>query len=257
MGQHGGYGWKPDPLDVRDHHLAPLAPWIGARLPRKVDLRGPNMPDVYDQGQLGSCTANAAGALLQFERRKAGHTPDFVPARLFVYYQERVLDGTVGQDSGAYLRDAAKVLATFGACPETDWPYDISTFTQKPTQHMIDDAAQHKAVSYARVSQDLAHLKACVAGGNPIMFGFTVYESFESQAVATTGIMPMPTKGERILGGHAVAIVGYDNAKRAFLVRNSWGPGWGDHGYFWMPYLYATNSGLASDFWTVTVVDHA
>jgi C1A family cysteine protease len=252
-----GYGWNPDAPDDRDYHLASPAPEAVANLPKSVDLRGPNMPDVYDQGQLGSCTANAAAGLMQYERRKAGHAPDFVPARLFVYYEERVIEGTVGEDSGAQLRDAAKVLATSGVCPETDWPYDISTFTRPPTPQMFVDAAPHKAVRYARVAQDLTHLKATVAAGNPIMFGFTVYASFESAEVARTGVMPMPKRGEQILGGHATLIVGYDDAHSAFLVRNSWGSGWGQGGYFWMPYPYATNRRLASDFWTVTVVDQA
>ena len=133
MAEHGGYGWKPDTPDSRDRQFAPALDPATTALPPSVDLRGANMPDVYDQGQLGSCTGNAWAALMQFERRRLGHTPDFVPARLFVYYEERVIEHSVGRDSGAQLRDGAKVLAGYGAPPETDWPYDISTFTQAPT----------------------------------------------------------------------------------------------------------------------------
>ncbi len=228
-----------------------------APLPAVTDLRGALMPPVYDQGQLGSCTANAWAALMQYERRRLGHTPDFNPARLFIYFQERTIEHTVSQDSGAQLRDGAKALAKVGAPPEADWPYDITTFSHRPTPQAVSDAAQHKAVTYGRVPQTEQGCKATLAGGNPFVFGFTVYAAFESQPVAASGILPLPQPGEKVVGGHAVMAVGYDDAAKTFLIRNSWGANWGQAGYFTMPYSYLLDKNLASDLWRLTMVDAA
>jgi C1A family cysteine protease len=116
------------------------------------------------------------------------------------------------------------------------------------------DAAKNVATSYQRVPQIINQLKGCLASGYPFVFGFSVYESFESQQVAQTGHVPMPAPGEKQIGGHAVLAVGYDDANHRFIVRNSWGPGWGMAGYFTMPYSYLTDSNLADDFWTIRLV---
>jgi C1A family cysteine protease len=246
------YGWMPDLPDARDHlYAAPLA-MIG-KLPPKLDLR-PNCPPVYDQGQLGSCTGNAIAGAVQFEREKQKLTPDFIPSRLFIYYGERVIEGTVNTDSGAQIRDGIKVVANQGVPPETDWPYDISKFAQKPPPQAFADALTDRAVSYSRLAQSLTQMKGCLASGYPFVFGFTVYDSFESQQVAQTGVVPMPSSGESVLGGHAVMAVGYDDTQQRFIVRNSWGTGWGMQGYFTIPYAYLTDRSLASDFWTIRLV---
>ena len=140
----------------------------------------PTCPPVYDQGQLGSCTGNAIAGAIQFDREKQSLKPDFVPSRLFIYYNERVIEGTVSQDSGAQIRDGIKSVAQQGVPAESDWPYDITKFAQKPPSKAYSDAALDKAVSYKRVVQTLAQLKSCLASGYPFVFGFTVYESFES-----------------------------------------------------------------------------
>ena len=246
------YGWVPDLPDVRDHmYAAPVA--MLAKLPAKVDLR-PNCPAPYDQGQLGSCTGNAIAGAVQFDREKQNLKPDFVPSRLFIYYGERVIEGTVATDSGAMIRDGIKVVAKQGVPPESDWPYDISKFAQKPPAKAFTDALADRAVSYSRLTQTLSQLKGCIASGFPFVFGFTVYESFESQTVAQTGVVPMPASGESVLGGHAVLAVGYDDAQQRFIVRNSWGADWGMKGYFTMPYAYLTERNLSSDFWTIRLV---
>ena len=141
-----------------------------------------------------------------------------------------------------------------GVCPETTWPYDISKFTQKPPAAAYKEALKNKITSYQRLTNSLNILKGCLGEGYPFVYGFTVYESFMTQEVANTGIMPMPAAAEKVAGGHAVMAVGYDDAKQAFLVRNSWGKGWGIKGYFWMPYAYITNSNLCDDFWTIRLV---
>ena len=244
------FGWIPDLPDARDHTYL-LAPRVKA-LPR-VDLR-PECPPVYDQGQLGSCTANAIGAAIQFDRMKQSLSPDFVPSRLFIYYNERVIEHTVSTDSGAMIRDGIKATSKLGVPPETEWPYAINHFTTPPSVKAYQDALANRAVSYARLRRYLTSFKNCLAAGYPFVFGFSVYESFESIVVDKTGTVPMPTNKEQLLGGHAVLAVGYDNPSRRFIVRNSWGTGWGDAGYFTMPYEYLTDANLSDDFWTIRLV---
>jgi C1A family cysteine protease len=242
------YGWIPQLPDLRDAQLA-IEPVTN--LPSSVDLStSPNMPPVYDQGQLGSCTANAIGAAVDFENHAQDGT-FLTPSRLWIYYQERVIENTVNQDSGAQIRDGMKAVAQLGVCPETDWPYDISTFTDTPPQTDYTDALKDKILTYQAPPQELFALKSVLAGGRPVVFGFTVYESFESQEVASSGVVPMPNPREKVVGGHAVVLVGYDDAQDKFRVRNSWGGGWGQNGYFQLPYLYVTSGSLASDFWVV------
>jgi C1A family cysteine protease len=244
------YGWIPDIPDQRDFLFA--APPV--TLPPKVDLR-PGCPEVYDQGQLGSCTANAIGAAHQFEQIKQEDKDAFNPSRLFIYYNERAIEGTVDQDAGAMIRDGIKTVAKQGVCPEKEWPYMIGKFTAKPPKPCYTHAKNHQVVSYQRVAQTQDQMKGCLAAGFPFVFGFAVYESFETQAVAKTGVVPMPDKTEKMLGGHAVMAVGYDDSEGRFIVRNSWGPKWGQGGYFTMPYDYLVNQDLAADFWTIRLVE--
>jgi C1A family cysteine protease len=245
------YGWQRDLPDCRDHlYSAPLAA-LGP-VPAAVDLRK-QYPPVYDQGQLGSCTANAIAAAIEFDRLKQ-KISDFTPSRLFIYYNERVMEHTVASDSGAQIRDGIKSVGKLGDCPETEWPYVISKFKTKPPKNCYADALKYKAVSYQRVTQSLGQLKGCLASGWPFVFGFTVYESFESQQVAKSGHASLPKSGESVVGGHAVVGVGYDDARQWFIVRNSWGGQWGLHGYFTLPYSYVTEPNLASDFWTIRIV---
>jgi C1A family cysteine protease len=250
--QHGGYGWVHDLPDARDFmYAAPLVRFPKG-LPASIDLRS-ECPPVYDQGQLGSCTANGIAGAIEFDQSKQG-TKSFLPSRLFIYYNERVMEGTVTTDSGAQVRDGIKSVATLGAPPETDWPYDIQEFAQKPPPSAYSDAKQDIVSSYARVAQNLSQMQGCLAEGYPFVFGFTVYESFESDTVAQTGIVPMPASGEATVGGHCVVAVGYDDTKRVFIIRNSWGAGWGMKGYCTMPYEYLLTASLASDFWTLRSV---
>jgi C1A family cysteine protease len=248
-------GWTPDVPDARDHQFMSAIP--PAKLPPKVDLRS-KCPPVLDQGDLGSCTANAianAHFYCQMNEPKKTTHNDFPPSRLFIYYNERVMEGTVSSDSGAMIRDGFKSIAKIGVCPETEWPYHIAAFTKRPPSQCYTDALRHQALSYKRVFQTLSQMKGCLAQGFPFVFGFGVYESFESDEVANTGIVPMPTAQEQMLGGHAVLCVGYDDATRRFTTQNSWGEEWGDNGYFYIPYSYVSNPDLADDLWRVTLVE--
>jgi C1A family cysteine protease len=249
------YGWAPDLPDHRDHvYSAPLP--VLVKLPPKRDLRS-GCPPVYDQGQLGSCTANAIAGAVQFEQKKQKFTT-FMPSRLFVYYNERVMEGSVNSDAGAQIRDGVKSVATLGVCPETEWLYNINKFADKPTPKCYTDAKKCQAVGYQRLdSSNLNQLKGCIASGYPFVFGFTVYDAFESQQVAKTGVLNMPGPKEKVQGGHAVLAVGYDDATQRFTVRNSWGKDWGIKGYFTIPYSYLTTTDLADDFWTIRVLKGA
>jgi C1A family cysteine protease len=246
------FGWIRDLPDQRDHLYA--APVVAlAALPKSVDLRG-QCPPIYDQGNLGSCTGNGIAAALQFDRMKQHMKPEFNPSRLFIYYNERVIEHTVDSDSGAMIRDGIKSVAKQGDCSEHSWPYDIARFAEKPPQKCYKEALKYKVVQYQRLIQNVNQMKGCLASGYPIVFGFTVYESFESQQVASTGSVPMPAHGEQLMGGHCVVAVGYDDAHQRFIVRNSWGTSWGMQGYCTMPYAYLMDASLSSDFWTIRLV---
>ena len=246
------YGWRPDHPDMRDY-LAAVEPL--KTLPREVSLRD-QMPPIYDQGQLGSCTANSIGAILEFNQLKQGEKDAATPSRLFIYYNERVMEGTVDQDSGAEIRDGIKSVAQLGAPPETDWPYEINEFAAKPPAQAYEDGLKHQAIRYARVPQTQMGIQNVLASGYPISFGFTVYESFEKD-VGSDGIVPMPQPDETVIGGHAVVAIGYKPIERQlyFECRNSWGADWADHGHFWMPADYVTSSNLAQDFWVIEQVE--
>jgi len=246
------YGWLPDLPDHRDHLYA-APPEMLAAPPAKVDLRA-NCPPVYDQGQLGSCTANAIAAAIQFDQMKQKRAQIFTPSRLFIYYNERAVEHTIDSDSGAQIRDGIKSVGKQGDCPETEWPYVIAKFKTKPPRKCYADALKYKAVLYQRLTPILSQLKGCLASGYPFVFGFTVYESFEGAQVAKTGHASLPKAGEPALGGHAVLGVSYADSKQWFVVRNSWGNKWGMKGYFTLPYAYVTDSNLADDFWTIRVV---
>jgi C1A family cysteine protease len=247
------YGWVRDIPDQRDFRYQP-SPRLARTLPQKVDLRD-GFPPCYNQGELGSCTANAISGALQFLEMKEGAASPVMPSRLFVYFNERALEGTVDSDSGAQIRDGIKSVARRGFCPEELWPYDIRRFADKPPDKCYRAALKDRVSQYLRLDHDSSvPLLTCLASGYPFVFGFSVYESFESPRVAETGVVPLPRLGERVLGGHAVVACGYDLKASRFTVRNSWGARWGVGGYFMMPFAYLTNAFLSADFWTIRKV---
>jgi C1A family cysteine protease len=248
-----GYGWVPDLPDGRDLLYA-APPTALDQLPRRVDLR-PKCPPVYNQGNLGSCTANAIAAALEFDQIKQRLKDVFTPSRLFIYYNERAMEGTIDSDSGASRRDGVKSVTKRGACRERSWPYRVGRFREKPDRACYAEAKRHQALRYMRVTQTLAQLKGCLAAGFPFVFGFAVFESFESAKVKRTGHAPLPKAHEGYLGGHAVLAIGYDEQRQWFICRNSWGAKWGMRGYFTLPYPYLLQSTLSRDFWTIRRIE--
>lgn len=244
------YGWKRDLPDQRDAIFKSFI--LPKDLLPSVDLRY-GLGQVYNQGPLGSCTANAIASAFQYALKRE-KKPEFDPSRLFLYYNERAMEGNIESDSGATIRDGIKSINTTGICSEQCFPYNVAMFKAQPGQTCYSEAAVHKVSQYARIEQNLVALKSCLAEEIPIVFGFTVYEQFESDEAAQTGIVKMPGFYQSMLGGHATLIAGYDDSTRLFTVRNSWGEEWGDNGNFYMPYEYVTNPNLASDFWAINFV---
>jgi C1A family cysteine protease len=241
------YGWVPDVPDHRDKVLA--VPRM--KLPKSVDLRDRfNIPK-YDQGALGSCTANAVARAIQFNQVEQG-LPLVMPSRLFIYFAERVMEGTIEVDSGATIRESIKAVNK-GYCSEEIWPYYVDRFADKPSAEAYADAKGHKCLKYQRVPQTIYSMKAALARANPFVLGFSVYESFETDKVARTGKAPMPEKGEAFMGGHAVFCLGYAE-DGSWILDNSWSDSWGERGSFTLPPGYLTNGDLSADFWSIALI---
>jgi C1A family cysteine protease len=249
--QQKRYGWIPDLPDARDLKYSVSRENLQNQ-PPLVDLQD-KCPDIYNQGELGSCTANGIAGAIEFDLLKQG-LDNFIPSRLFIYYNERVMEGTVDSDAGAMIRDGVKSVNKQGACDELGWNYDISKFTVKPDDKAYKDALNNVSLEYHRVPRDLKHMKAVLMSGIPFIVGFTVYTYFESEEMASKGFLHLPGQDETVLGGHCVLVVGYDDSKNAFKVRNSWGENWGLGGYFYMDYNYLLNENLSDDFWVINTV---
>lgn len=255
-----GFGWERDRPDPSDRLLQAPAFASPAPRPKSKDLSAA-FPPAYDQLQLGSCTANAIAAAVQYARQVHSKPDDFIPSRLFIYYLERKMESVIYVDKGAQIRDGIAAVARYGAPPEDKWPYDgiagdpkthvfpaNARSIQEPPPEIMMEAEKYKTISYSDLKQDVAVLESCLAGGYPFIFGFTVYDNFDER----TKILRKPGADDHITPyGHAVLATGYDQAKRTFRIRNSWGPASNVKGYFEMEYDYVLDSNLAASFWVV------
>ena len=240
------YGWKKQLPDKRDKYK--FFHNIDSNI-NSIDLRSKFTP-VYNQEELGSCTANAVAGIYQFDEIKQDSNL-FMPSRLYIYYNERDIEGTINYDSGATIRDCIKTINKQGVCDEKIWPYDISKFKMKPSNDCYIEGRKNYSLEYNQLVQNIEQLKSSLKNNKPIIFGCSVYESFESEKVKNTGIIHIPKDNERLLGGHAIVLVGFNNEKKWFIFRNSWGSDWGDNGYGYIPYEYVLDNDLCSDFWVV------
>jgi len=248
------YGLKKDKhTGLHPRHIFEVS---RAPLPSLVDLRS-KCPPVYDQGQLGSCSANALGCAYEYDQmnnKSASKAKAFMPSRLFIYYNERAVEGSIKEDAGAALEDGVNVMHTKGVCSEAIWAYDIRKFAQCPPKAAYSEGYHNKLTSFKAIPQTLVQLKTALVQGYPVVFGIQVYDSFESDQVAQTGMVPSPGQSEQCLGGHALLITGFDDSKQSFIVRNSWGTSWGLSGYCYIPYRYVLDPNMASSFWVLLTV---
>lgn len=242
------YGFRPGLPGV----LAVPADTSGLKVLREVDPRHA-LPPIFDQARLGSCTANATAGAFQYDGILDGKDPGLL-SRLWIYFQERKIEGSLGQgDTGAFGHDAFIAAAKVGVPPESDWPYDISTFEGPVPAKAARDAGHYKLAKPVKaVPQTQQAIQAALSNRQTVAIGFTVYESFESAEVAKTGVMPVPQPGEQVLGGHEVLVVGYLKSEpHHALVRNSWGAGWGQSGYFLFPWSVLLDRSMTSDLRTI------
>lgn len=210
------------------------------------------MPPVYDQGQLGSCSSMGIAAAYEFEMMKQKEA-SFLPSRLFIYYNERSIEGDVDKDAGAFIHDGIKSIDTNGVCSEDTWPYDIEKFNVKPPDIAYSEGMRHTAVKCYSTDVDLDSIKDAIFSGYPVIVAINIYSNFDSDEAANTGTIKMPDKNETSEGGHCVLIVGYNDSKKQLIMRNSWGNTWGNKGYFTLPYDYV-DSDYMSDLWVIQVV---
>ena len=238
------FGAHKDDTDTRDIPYVPeMAP---KALPASVSLRT-LCTQVYDQMPMMACTSNAIAALFDAVAAKAQQQL-FTPSRLFIYYNERDAEGTVDEDKGAQLRTGLKVLARYGVCSETLWPYENARLFQRPTGDAYAAAEKTRIYEYRRISHTASDIKSCLASGYPFVAGLELYHS--AMPSFTSGVLPMPQTSEAVLGGHAALCIGYDDAQQRFTFLNSMGPSWGAQGCFSVPYAYLTSPQLTYDMWT-------
>ena len=248
---------KRSPPDSRD--LVFSSPRdIDIDLPPVFDLRNPSTPvppmkNVLDQGSLGSCGLNATSNSLRHLLEKEG-LPVWQPSRLYLYWNTRVNieHSPANEDTGVCIRDVCKALKKYHACSEEIWPYDIEKFSQAPPLDAYKHAELHKQIKYYAVPLNLEAIKHAIFQGNPVIIGIQLFDSFMSEEVARTGMVPMPDKAsDQIIGGHAMNMIGWNDETQRFIVQNSWGE-WADHGYCYIPYAYILDPELGDDYWTLT-----
>jgi len=236
------------------------------KLPVEVDL-SPMFPPVFDQGNLGSCTANAILASFQYEAKKEKCQDTENLSRLYEYYKARetMIPPNVKEDTGTSLAMSVYCLYEYGVCDEKYWPYDVTMFNQEPPKEAVENAKYHKCVEFKKVTQTHEQMRAGLAHGYSFVLGISVYSSMMTPTVGETGVVPMPVisdtvidgkkvKADTLMGGHAVCCVGYNDQTKQYKIRNSWSDKWGDKGYFYLPYEFVENNEYTYDMWSIRMV---
>lgn len=249
--------------NIPEHHKNPREIRIlnASKIPIQYNIMATNslynkLP-IFDQGYLGSCVANALSFVYTLLEYKQGNYLNIIPSRLFIYYNGRVIENSVQFDYGLQIYDGIYTMRTNGVCDEKLWPYVISKFSTKPSVICYQKALNGRILTLNPIAQTLIALQTAISSGFPVVFGIDVYESFESQSVDRTGIVPIPnTRIETLLGGHCIVLIAYNNANKLFTFRNSWGKGWGAAGNGYIPYAYVTNPNLAFDFFTINSISN-
>lgn len=253
------YGHIKDTIDERDFKYTGHLMATRASLPMSIDLTS-YFPDIYDQGEIGSCTGNSASSVIKYMMNKLRTPQNFktIPSRLFIYTNGKLADGLdVTQDSGCSVRGVLKGLSKYFCCDETEYWYVLPNALKKPQPEAYKAATKYKQFQYVKVPQDLFAIKKSISDGYPVILGIAIYESFESKACMETGMIPMPnTKKEELLGYHCINLCGYDDKSKTFILRNSWGKDVGlpnKRGYFKIPYDFILKKELSSDFWRINL----
>lgn len=244
----------PDDVSLQDRLFLDTNAVHAQRAPASVSLRAHMSAwPVFDQGALGSCTANAIAGAIEYETRTIAEP--MTPSRLFIYYNEREMEGTVGEDAGARIRDGLVSVQRVGVCSEDAWPYDVANVDVAPPSACYAETLKVTR-EYRLFPQTLKEMKRALALGRPVVFGVVVYASFMDDATTRTGDVPMPAAGEEVLGGHAILAVGYDDVAQRVTFRNSWGETWGDGGYGTLAYAFFDDRAAnANSMWVVKRVD--
>jgi C1A family cysteine protease len=259
--ENSRYGWKPDLPDSRDKNFRDTRAYRrGAQMkvPSKIDLRETEFePPIYNQFYLGSCTAQGIAGAYQFEQRKQG-LADYIPSRLFIYYEERRIINEINVDNGAYIRDGLKVVNKLGAPDERLWPYEPQRFASQPSAATYEDGQRHQALGYARVDYRIQRdLKIALMMKIPVVFGFSVQRWFDQ--IGPDGVAKIPADPGPVISGHCVELVGYERLPISRLVyaiwRNSWGESWGDRGYCYVPMRWQVADWNSDDYWVITEVE--
>jgi C1A family cysteine protease len=258
------FGWVPDIPDFRDHTvdefldtLEPVPPGLAS-----FSLRDKEPVPPWEQGDLSSCSSHATAFCVQYQRQEQGLL-NVVPSRLFIYYGTREIEGTTEWNVGTSLRDNIKTIVLQGTPPEEMWPYIPAAYSERPPDRAYAAAEKLQALKYASVGHDLDVIKRLIYNNLPVALGFTVYQSFYWPECQQEGRMPVPNPDEEVVSAHAVVWMGWDDNMPApnttdlgtLETRNSWGPFWGDAGHLWMPYEFARNSHMSSDYWVVRLVE--
>jgi C1A family cysteine protease len=240
------YGFKPSSLDHRDLKFGVTAP---TALPPVVDL-STAINWVYDQEQQSSCVGNSTTSLIRF-RRLQQKLPEIDPSRDFIYWQARAIENDTTRDEGCQIRSAMQAVSKAGYCPESMFPFNTHDVFTAPSTEACNNASHNLVTEYVTINQDHNSLRASLAANTPYVCGIEVCQSFESNQVAQTGLVPMPTNSDPVVGGHAVFCVGYNDQTQYYKFLNSWGADWGQKGYFFLPYAFVESADLTTDFFTI------